>query len=501
MAQRADLPTHADTVVIGAGTAGAALVGTLAERSDSTVLVLEAGPDYGRFDRDAWPDDLLDSRALPASHQWGYDSASTYPDRVLPFDRARVIGGCSSHNGCAAIVGSPLDYDAWEAAGCTGWGTARLKPLFASALERLRVRRPDDDEATPFQRSFLEAAPAIGVPRVQDLNEWDEEVGIAMSPVNVVDGVRWNAAFAYLDPVRGRPGLTIAGDAMVDRLVVDGGRVTAVEFVRDGRLQRVECGRAVLSGGAYGSPVVLERSGVGDPAVLGRFGIDVRVALPGVGRSLHDHPAVRLGFAGGEDAAPEMQAFARDRWLPEEQTIAKLKSQHCGEGFDLHMYPVGGPDGDEWRWDVPVACMTPRSRGEIHLTGADPEAVPAIDHAFLTDVDAYDAMILADGVRIMRELAATEPLRTFLGDELDARAPDELVRRRVEHYYHPVGSCRMAPDSDPDAVVDPRGRVHGLENAYVADCAICPVIPRANTNVPAAVIGLRIAELLLEGGA
>jgi choline dehydrogenase len=101
----------------------------------------------------------------------------------------------------------------------------------------------------------------------------------------------------------------------------------------------------------------------------------------------------------------------------------------------------------------------------------------------------------------MRELAATDPLRTFLGDELDARAPDELVRRRVEHYYHPVGSCRMAPDSDPDAVVDPRGRVHGLENAYVADCAICPVIPRANTNVPAAVIGLRIAELLLEGGA
>lgn len=501
MALRAELPGHADTIVIGAGTAGSALAGALAERSGGTILVLEAGPDYGPFDRSAWPDDLLDSRALPASHQWGYDSASTYPDRVLPFDRARVIGGCSSHNGCAAIVGSPLDYDAWEAAGCGGWGTERLKPLFASAIERLRVRRPDDDEATPFQRSFLEGAPAIGVPRVQDLNEWDEEVGIAMSPVNVVDGVRWNAAFAYLDPVRDRPGLTIAGDVMVSRLRLSRGRVVAVEAVRDGRRVVIDCDRVVACGGAYGSPVLLERSGIGDPDVLRRSGIGAELALPGVGRNLHDHPAVRLTYAGGQSAIAEMRAFAQDRWLPEEQTIAKLKSQHCGEGFDLHMYPVGGPDGDDWRWDVPVACMTPRSRGEIHLTGADPEAIPVIDHAFLADVDAYDATILADGVRIMRELAAAEPLRTFLGDELDAAAPDELVRRRVEHYYHPAGSCKMGPESDPDAVVDPAGRVHGLENAYVADCAICPVIPRANTNLPAAVIGLWVAELLLEAGA
>jgi choline dehydrogenase len=501
MALRVELPAHADIVVIGAGTSGAALAGTLAERSDATVLVLEAGPDYGPFDRDAWPADLLDSRALPATHQWGYDSASTYPDRVLPFDRARVIGGCSSHNGCAAIVGFPLDYDAWEAAGCEGWGTEALKPLFASALERLRVRRPADEEATPFQRAFLEASPAIGVPRVDDLNEWNEEVGISMSPVNVVDGVRWNAAFAYLDPVRDRPGLTIAGDAMVSRLRLIRGRVDAVEAVRDGRRLLVECGSVVVCGGAYGSPVLLERSGIGDPDVLRGAQVGVDVALPGVGRNLHDHPAVRLTYAGGDGAAAEMLAFAQDRWLPEEQTIAKLKSQFCGPGFDLHMYPVGGPDGDGWRWDVPVACMTPRSRGEIHLTGTDPEATPVIDHAFLSDVDAYDAMILSDGVRLMRELAAAEPLRTFLGDELDALAPAELVERRVEHYYHPVGSCKMGPDSDMEAVVDPSGRVHGTENAYVADCAICPTVPRANTNIPAAVIGLRIAEKLLEAGA
>jgi choline dehydrogenase len=498
MAVHVDLPGHADTVVIGGGTAGAALAGTLVENSDESVLVLEAGPDYGPHDPSAWPSDLLDSRALPASHQWGYDSADTYPDRVLPFDRARVIGGCSSHNGCAAIVGSPLDYDAWEALGCTGWATETLKPLFDSALLRLRVRIPGDEEATPFQRAFLEAAPAAGIPRVSDLNDWDEEQGIALSPVNVVDGVRWNAAFAYLDPVRSQPNLSIAGDALVSRLIVNGGRVDGVEITREGRLVRIHCDRVVICAGTYGSPLVLERSGVGDPAVITRHDIEVRLELPGVGRNLHDHPAVRLHFEGTSASIAQMRAFAEERWLPEEQTIAKLRSQHCREGFDLHMYPIGGADRDAWRWDVPVACLTPRSRGEIHLSDADPEAIPAIDHAFLADVDGYDAMILADGVRIMRTLATNEPLRTFLGEELNALEPAELVRRRVEHYYHPVGSCKMGPASDPQAVVDPAGRIHGLENAYVADCSICPVVPRANTNLPAVVIGLRVASLLLE---
>ena len=497
MALRADLPRHADTVVIGSGTAGAALAGTLAERSDETILVLEAGPDYGPFDRAAWPADLLDSRALPTSHQWGYDSADTYHGRVLPFDRARVVGGCSSHNGCAAIVGHPLDYDDWEAAGCEGWGTERLKPLFGAAMERLQVRQPDNAEATPFQRAFLETAPALGIPQVQSLNTWDEPVGIAMSPVNVVDGVRWNAAFAYLDPVRGKPSVTVVGDALVARLVLRGAVIEAVEVVHDGRIERVECGRVVLCGGAYGSPLVLERSGIGDPQQLAAHGIAAVHDLPGVGENLHDHPAVRLHFGGGATAAEQMREFGRDRWLPEEQAIAKFRSQYCTEGFDLHLYPVGGPDGDGWRWDVPVACMTPRSRGGIHLGGSDPEATPVIDHRFLSDAEGYDLQILSDGVRIMRELTATDPLRTFLGDELEPLPAAELCRARVEHYYHPVGSCKMGPATDPAAVVDSAGAVHGLGGIYVADCAICPVVPRANTNIPAAVIGLVVAEKLL----
>jgi choline dehydrogenase len=185
--------------------------------------------------------------------------------------------------------------------------------------------------------------------------------------------------------------------------------------------------------------------------------------------------------------------------MPEEQSIAKLRSSECEEGFDLHSYPIGGPalDGG-WKWELPVACMTPRSRGEVTISSSDPEALPLIDHRFASDPDGLDRRVLADGIRIMRELAAAEPLRAFLGAEIDATPVDDLIDARIAHYFHPVGSCKMGPESDAAAVVDPSLRIHGLANAYVADCSICPAIPRANTNLPAAVIGLRAAQILAD---
>src|SRR5690606_37790689 len=112
------------------------------ESTDQSVVLLEAGPDYGPYEGGAWPADLLDARRIVKSHQWGYQSGSTYPDRTIQFDRAKVIGGCSSHNGCAAIWGSRLDYDNWAALGCDGWSTEDLLPLFQQVSGRLRVRIP-----------------------------------------------------------------------------------------------------------------------------------------------------------------------------------------------------------------------------------------------------------------------------------------------------------------------------------------------------------------------
>ena len=307
---------------------------------------------------------------------------------MLDYARARVIGGCSSHNGCAAIVGSRLDYDGWEALGCTGWGMSQMRGVFEGVLDRMRVHLYAPEQVTPFQQAFLDAAPAAGLPLVTDLNDWDEDAGIAPSPVNVVDGVRWNAAFAYLDPVRDRASVQVVGDATVVRVVLRGDRAVGVELMHDGRMQRVGCDRVVVTAGAYGSPGILERSGIGDPDVLRAARVEVLHELPGVGANLHDHPAVKLVYPGGPDADTAMAAFGASNYLPEEQVIAKAASSLCREGFDLHLYPVSLIlPGGGWAWELSVACLTPLSRGSIHIRDADAATVPAIDHRYCSDPD------------------------------------------------------------------------------------------------------------------
>ena len=206
-----------------------------------------------------------------------------------------------------------------------------------------------------------------------------------------------------------------------------------------------------------------------------------------------------------------MSAFAEKQWMPEEQTIAKIRSPLYPEsspGFDLHLYPVGGPDSVSeigWRWSFPIACMTPRSRGSVTLRSPDPNREPLIQHQYLSDPEGHDRATLREGLRIGRRVAAQPELCELLGTELspgreieDDAALEQWIDGAIEHYYHPVGTCAMGPASDPLAVTDARGRVHGLENVFVADCSIMPVIPRANTNVPAVVVGERIGGWLLD---
>ncbi len=504
------LPRYADTVVVGGGTSGAVVAGLLAEHGNGSVLVLEAGPDFGPAAGGRWPADLLDAAALGYAEDWGYTSEETYADRVLGFERARVIGGCSAHNGCAAIWGSRIDYDGWAAAGLAGWSTDELLPLFHEANRRMRVRFYAPAEITPFQAACLEAAAASGVPLVRDLNDLDADVGMAASPINIAAGVRWNTAFAYLDPVRGRDSLTIRGNTAVSHLLFDGHRVTGVACVTANGIETVGAGRVVVAAGTYESPAVLLRSGIGDPDDLRAVGVEPRHTLPGVGKNLHDHPSTRLAYLGSPALERQMEEFARERWMPEEQTIAKLRSPlypAAEPGFDLHLYPVGGPDRDDggWRWSIPVACMTPRSRGSVSLRSADPGDRPRINHRYQSDPDGHDTAVLAAGIEQARIIASQSSLKHLLGDELspgaDVAAPADLavwIGENGEHYYHPVGTCKMGRPDDPMAVCDARGKVHGVDNLYVADCSVMPVIPRANTNIPAGVVGERIGRWLLD---
>jgi choline dehydrogenase len=473
---------EAEIAVLGGGTSGCAVAGRLGE-AGRDVLVMEAGPDYGALAGGGWPDELVDARAIPESHDWAYDSGDAYPGRVVPFQRARVIGGCSAHNGCIAAVGHRSDYDGW---GLPGWAAADLEPLLPAVLERMRVRAYTDAEAGPFHAACL-----------CDLDGLD---GFGLETVNVSGRVRYNAAFAYLDAVRDR--VRVVDGATVDRLEREG-QSWLVHAVRDGERLRLHAGTVVLAAGTYGTPAILQRSGVGDPARLAEAAIGCLHELPGVGRNLHDHPMIEARYARGDELERIVAAAAAEGFVPDEQTLGKARSSRAGEVYDLHLVPFFSATQTgllAGQVSIAAAAMTPRSRGALRVRSADPEQAPRIDHAYLADDEGHDLAVLRDGIRLVRELASRPPLAGLLGEPLGSLATDDQLRDAVVHYYHPVGTAAMGPAGDRLAVCDERARVHGLDGLLVADCSLMPVVPRANTNIPAVLVGERVAQLLLRNG-
>jgi choline dehydrogenase len=508
-----------DVVVIGAGTSGATLAGVLGSSSNLNVCLIEAGPDYGALDAGLWPDDLADVRRRSWSHDWGYMRAAPGGQAVLEA-RARVVGGCSTHNQAAALWGLPEDYDAWADRGNDGWRYADLAPLIdaiecADSNERSPFRgrhgrvvtRPfADDELASWQRTFLDAAVDLGYPRLADLSAPDPGEGVMPFHANIRDKLRWNSAFAFLDPARGRPNLVIRPGLTADRFEVDGDRVVGLMCRDQSAEVRIDGRVFVVAAGVFGSPSVLLRSGIGPADELRRHGIATRVELPGVGANLHDHPGVGIRY---EPSADGRQAFdadvAADRLYPS-QVVLRARSSATDGPFDLHVLPSQSPQPDgSWSFDLIAFHMRSYSRGTVRLTGTDPSLPPDIDFNFLAGDGAADIPILVDAVHVIRRIADGEPLRSSIARELDPGPAIESeaqlinhVRRAPRTYSHSVGTCRMGPAGDPGAVVDATGRVHGLDNLYVADASIIPDIPRANTNLTCFLIGYKAALELRE---
>jgi choline dehydrogenase len=420
-----------------------------------------------------------------------------YPDRVLDFPRAKIVGGCSAHNGCTVAVGAHADWDGWAAAGNPGWAAADVEPLIEVVRERFRVRALTLDALTPVQRAFVEAGRAQGLPLAQDLHELSAGVGIGPMAANIVDGIRFNSAFAFLDPVRDGEHLTIAGNATVDRVLVEHGRACGVLAGDDrGDSRAIRAERVVVAAGAYGSPAVLLRSGIGPATDLRGLGIEVVADRPGVGGNLLDHPCVALDFAGSERFRDTLAATA---WHPDEQTVGRARSSRCDEGpYDIHVFLVAGANtGHPGLPPISMyaGAMRARSRGRVTLRDRRADALPLIDHRYLSDPDGDDLHVLTEGLDLLERMAADEGLAGYLGRRVTPARFD--IRARVVNYCHPAGTCRMGPADDEDAVVDSDGRVHGIDGLYVADASIMPTITRGNPNLPVAVIGAKIGMALL----
>ena len=494
-----------DFVIAGAGTAGCLLAARLSEDPAVAVALVEAGPDYGPYDDGGWPAEMLDARGIPVTHDWEHEGDAS----LL---RARIVGGCSAHNACFVVWGARGDYDEWADA-APGWSFAELEPYLRRGEAGLGTRLPEARELSAFHHGALEAAARLGIPRLEDFNDLDTGAGIAPVPLNARGPVRWNSAFAYLDSARARPNLEVIAETLVDRVAIDKGAATGLVVRARGEQRELAAGTVVLASGAYGSPAILLRSGIGPEPALRELGIEPVAGLEGVGANLIEHPGVTLYFEPGDELRDSLAAQHEAGLLFQGQCAIRAASELCAEGlWDLQLLPWASPKASEpvegpFETHISIFAMKPASRGQVALRSTDPDERPGVEQRFLSDPDGRDLSVLLDGVARARELVATEPLASALAGEagpatgITERAElEEWAGANARGFFHPVGTCAMGPASEPAAVVDERGAVHGIVGLHVADASIMPTIPRANTNLPTTAVADRIAALLASRG-
>jgi choline dehydrogenase-like flavoprotein len=497
-----------DYVIVGGGTAGAVLAARLSEDPGTRVCVIEGGPS-----------DVGDERVLDLRNwinllgsELDYDYPTVEQPRGNSFirhSRARVLGGCSSHNTLISFAPQPGDLDAWAARGCEGWDAATVLPYF-DKLQNNIIPVAEKDR-NPIARDFVTAATtALDVPLVENFNAapFSDGAGFFSVAYDPETGHRSSSSVAYLHPILDRPNLELMLETWAGQIVFEPGpRARAVRVRRpDGSVETVRAEREVLvCAGAVDSPRLLMLSGVGPAGDLRSLGIDVVADLPGVGENLMDHPESVIIWET-EGPIPTNSVMDSDAGL-----FVRRDTSDPRPDLMFHFYQVPFSWNTE-RLGYPAVehgiCMTPniphsRSRGRLWLRSADPAEKPALDFRYFTDPEGYDERTIVDGLRVAREVAAQEPLRSWLRREV-APGPDvttdealsEYGRRAAHTVYHPLGTCRMGAAGDPGAVVDPQLRVRGIEGLRVVDGSVFPDITTVNPMVTVLMIGERAADLI-----
>ena len=531
----ADSMDEFDYVIIGAGSAGCVLADRISEDGRNSVLVLE----YGGSDRSIYiqmPTALSIPMNMPR-YNWGFQ---TEPEphlggRRLGTPRGKVLGGSSSINGMVYVRGNPLDFERWRDEGAAGWSYGEVLPYFKRAERRGEggtEYRGDSGKLqtsygtlrNPLHAAWLEAGRQAGYPHSEDLNGAQQE-GFGRFDMTVGAGRRCSAARAYLRPAMGRKNLTVHTHALVTRIEFEGRQAQAVCFLAGSAERRVRARREVLlCAGSIGSPQLLKLSGVGPPEELRALGIPVVHALAGVGENLQDHLEFYFQMACREPITlysalnPVSRFLIGLRWLLRHDGLGA--SNHFESGafirsragirypnLQYHFLPMavsydGSSLANEHGFQVHIGPMRSQSRGWVRLRSAQVQDHPRILFNYMSQPEDWEEMRAC--VRLTREIFAQPAFDRYRGREIQPAAEvqsdeqiDEFIRQRVETAYHPSCSCRMGAADDVNAVVDPQGRVIGLERLRVVDSSIMPSITTGNLNAPTIMLAEKLADAIL----
>jgi choline dehydrogenase len=528
-----------DYVIIGAGSAGSVLANRLSADPGTTVCVLEAGPsDWHPFIH--IPAGFIKT-FYDKNVNWLYsmEPGPWTGGRSILAPRGKTLGGSSSINGHVYNRGQSSDFDIWAQLGNRGWSYADVLPYFRR-LER-RIGDGDDlyrgrdgalavtdiDWLHPLCEAFIEGAVSLGIPRNPDYNGATQE-GVSYAQRTILKGRRVSAATSFLTPVLGRSNLTVRTHSHATSLLFDGKLAIGVAYCRGGaagKPMEVRARREVLlSGGSYNSPQLLQLSGIGSPELLQRHGIPVRHALSGVGENLRDHYAPR--FAARVKNIDTINERARGlrlaaeiaKWGVARKGILALNPTliycfwHSGEtaetsDLQLTFTPASYREGVQGQLEtepgMTIAAwqQRPESRGHVRIKSNDPFEAPIIQPNYL--VEEFDRRVLLAGMKLARRLLKTKPLEPYY-DREDVPGPHvqtdaellDVARQRGTTTFHPAGTCKMGPASDPTAVVDDQLRVHGLKGLRVIDASIMPRMLSANLNAATMMIADRASDML-----
>lgn len=525
-----------DYIIAGGGTAGCVLANRLSADPAVSVLLIEAGP----ADRNPLihvPAGFAKLTAGP--YEWGYRSQPQQhcDGREIPLAQGKVIGGGGSINAQVFTRGAREDYDEWaKTYGCTGWSFSDIQPYYLRSEGNDRLSAPwhgtdgplgasDPVNPHPLSRAFVKAGQEFGLPYNSDFNG-ERQYGVGLYQNTTRNGRRCSAAVAYVHPARKRPNLTVKTGHLIGRILLEGTRAVGVMTGNGRSLHRFRARREVIvSAGTIGSPKLLQLSGIGDPADLREAGVEVRHALPGVGKNLHDHCDLDIIYQ--LKAYQSMDRFDRPRpatvgagleYLafrkgPLASTVVEGGAFSFGNrdeatpDLQFHFLPAAGVEAGIAAVKPGYGCtlnsyfVRPRSRGTVRVASADPTAPPLIDPNYLAD--DYDVEMSVEGVRQSREIMAQPSMAQHIkaehlagGQTLNSK--DDYIRFVRSHgrtSYHHVGTCAMGNSST--SVVSPDLKVHGLDGLRVVDASVMPRIVSSNTQAPTVMIAEKASELIL----